>query len=250
MNGNYIKISRSILDWEWYQNINTCRVFLHMLLKANWKDARFEGKVVPRGSFISSYSKLAEECSLTINEVRTAVKHLISTGEITSKPHAKFSVFTVKNYDSYQEVNKQITSSSQAINKQLTTIEERKKEIREEGNKYTCAFESLWSAYPRRKEKAKAYKCYQARLSDGFSEDELLLAVKRYAQECEVKKTEEQFIKLAATFLGPNTPFLDFLGDYKTPSPKKGNKFNNFEGRNYDIQSLEQQLLNPGSVSV
>lgn len=244
MNENYIKISRSILEWEWYQNINTFKVFLHMLLKANWKDGRFEGKTIPRGSLVSSYSKLSEECGLTVNEVRTAVKHLISTGEITSSSHAKFSVFTVKNYDSYQEVNKQITSSSQAINKQLTTIEERKKERKEENNKYTCVFEQLWSAYPRRKEKAKAYKCYQARLSDGFSEDELLLAVKRYAHECEVKETEEQFIKHAATFLGPNTPFLDYLGDYKVPETKKRTKFNNFEGRSYDMDSLEQQLLN------
>ena len=31
---DYIKLSRKILDWEWYGNINTCRVFIHMLLKA------------------------------------------------------------------------------------------------------------------------------------------------------------------------------------------------------------------------
>ncbi len=78
-------------------------------------------------------------------------------------------------------------------------------------NKYTCAFERLWSAYPRKKEKAKAYKCYKARLSDGFSEDELITAVKRYADECRKKRTEECYIKLAATFLGQNTPFIDYV---------------------------------------
>ena len=40
-------------------------------------------------------------------------------------------------------------------------------------NIYTDAFEKLWSAYPRKKEKARAYKCYKARLSEGFSEDAL-----------------------------------------------------------------------------
>lgn len=78
---------------------------------------------------------------------------------------------------------------------------------------YTCAFEALWKAYPRKKEKAGAYKCYKARLADGFSEDELETAVKRYADECRRQKTELKYIKLAATFLGPSTPFTDYLGE-------------------------------------
>ena len=78
---------------------------------------------------------------------------------------------------------------------------------------YTCAFEELWKAYPRKKEKAGAYKCYKARLADGFSEDELKTAVKRYADECQRQKTEQKYIKLAATFLGPSTPFMDYLGE-------------------------------------
>lgn len=224
MNGNYIKINRSILEWEWYQNINTCRVFLHMLLKANWKDARFEGKVIPRGSFVSSYSKLAEECSLTINEVRTAVKHLISTGEITSKPHAKFSVFTVKNYDSYQEVNKQITSSSQAINKQLTTIEEGKKEIREEINNNITRFcpptvDEVRAYCLERNNKVDA----QAFVDFYTSKDWMIGKNKMKDWKASVRTWERQ--------------------TRQGETAKHGNKFNNFESRDIDIDSLERQLL-------
>ena len=53
---------------------------------------------------------------------------------------------------------------------------------------------------PEKKEKAGAYRCYKARLADGFSEDELETAVKRYADECQRQKTEQKYIKLAATF--------------------------------------------------
>ena len=141
--GNYIKISRNILEWEWYRNINTKVLFLHMLLKANWKEGRFEGTTVPRGSFISSYPRLCEECDLTINELRTALKHLTSTGEITVKTQSKYSVFTVNNYSLYQDINSQTTVNQQSdtsqctdkahsINSLLTTIEEGKKEKREE----------------------------------------------------------------------------------------------------------------------
>lgn len=112
-------------------------------------------------------------------------------------------------------------------------------------NKYSCAFEALWAAYPRKKEKANAYKCYKARLADGFSEDELMTAVKRYADECKARRTEARYIKLGATFLGPSTPFQDYLGDYK-PEDSGGGKhksFDNFERRNYDMEALERGLL-------
>lgn len=78
-------------------------------------------------------------------------------------------------------------------------------------NKYSVHFEAFWKAYPRKKEKSKAYKCYQARLKDGFSEDELLNAAKNYAEECEREHREERYIKLGATFLSSNTPFVDYL---------------------------------------
>ena len=95
---DYIKLSRKILEWEWYGDINTCRLFLHMLLKANWKDGRFQGTEIPRGSFVSSLSRLAEETGLTERKVRTALDHLKTTGEVTSRSHSKFTVFTSKTY--------------------------------------------------------------------------------------------------------------------------------------------------------
>lgn len=148
--GGYIKINRGILEWEWYGNINTKVLFLHMLIKANWKEGKFQGIDIPRGSFVSSYPKLSDDLGLTVNEVRTALKHLISTGEITAKTYPKFTVFTVKNYCSYQDLNSQSTDNitdnsqsinsqstvkAQSINSQLTTIEEGKKERREKGKK-------------------------------------------------------------------------------------------------------------------
>ncbi|HBD01657.1 MAG TPA: hypothetical protein DC053_23510 [Lachnoclostridium sp.] len=144
--GGYIKINRGILEWEWYGNINTKVLFLHMLIKANWKEGKFQGIDIPRGSFVSSYPKLSDELGLTVNEIRTALKHLQSTEEITVKAYSKFSVFTVNNYCSYQDINSQCTDNSQSdnsqstvnaqsINSQLTTIEEGKKGRREKGKK-------------------------------------------------------------------------------------------------------------------
>lgn len=116
----YIKIHRNILEWEWWSDIKTYRLFTYMILKANWKDGRFKGVEVPKGSFVSSLGRLSEETSLTINEVRTALKHLEKTNEITSKSHGKFTVYTVKNYSSYQEDNKETTGKPQATDEPQT----------------------------------------------------------------------------------------------------------------------------------
>ena len=136
MKGDYVKINRSLLEWGWYQDKNTCRLFIHMLLKANWKDGFFLGIEIKRGSFVSSLAKLSEETNLSVREIRTALKHLESTGEVTSTKYNKFTVFTVNNYCSYQSIDrqsdKQVTSNRQASDKQVTTIEERKKGRREE----------------------------------------------------------------------------------------------------------------------
>lgn len=142
----YIKIDRKITEWEWYKNLNTKVVFFHCLLKANWKDGKFEGKIIKRGSFVTSIKKLSLELCLTEDEVRTAIKHLISTGELTKQTTNKYSVITVSNYELYQDVpeqipinsqtdTKQIPINSHSIPKQFPTIEERKNIRREEGKK-------------------------------------------------------------------------------------------------------------------
>lgn len=133
----FILLSRKLLSWEWYQDINTKIVFIHCLLKANYRDGKFQGVDIPRGSFVSSYQTMADELSLTVRNVRTAINHLKTTCEVTSTGHAKFTVFTVKNYDFYQSGDmvddKQVTSNRQASDKQVTTIKESNKSNK--GNK-------------------------------------------------------------------------------------------------------------------
>uniref|UniRef100_UPI002F406708 hypothetical protein n=1 Tax=Sporofaciens musculi TaxID=2681861 RepID=UPI002F406708 len=65
--------------------------------------------------------------------------------------------------------------------------------------------------YPRKADKAQAYKKYRARLEDGFSHEQLLESVKNYAEQCRRDRTEEKYIKHGKTFLGESTPFLDYL---------------------------------------
>lgn len=100
--GGYIKLHRSILKWEWYDDPITFRVFMHLLVTANWEDKRWHGIEVKRGQVITTYPKMAKRLGITVRSLRTALSHLESTGEVTRKTSNKGQVITVENYDKYQ----------------------------------------------------------------------------------------------------------------------------------------------------
>ena len=113
---DYIKLYRKMLNWEWYTDVNTKVLFLHCLLRANWKAGEWKGIHYERGQFITSIHSLAIESGLTDKMVRTALDHLISSGELASKRQARGPVqsriITVLHYDDYQTQGKQGASNT------------------------------------------------------------------------------------------------------------------------------------------
>ena len=209
----FVKLDRGILDWEWYEDTYTARLFFHCILKANWKAGNWKGQPYERGQFITSLPSLAKELGCSERNVRTALKHLISTGEVTSKATNKYRIITVCNYDKYQsndrQNDRQVTGNRQASDRQVTADEEYKEiKNKRSNNIYASSFEEIWKIYPKKKEKSASYKKYQARLNEGYKEEVLLKATKAYVAECE--KTG-RWVKTAKTFFGENTPFTDYL---------------------------------------
>lgn len=98
----FIVLHRSLLDWEWYTDVNTSRLFIHLLLTVNHMPKQWKGVTVERGQRVASYSKLAAETGMTVKQIRTALEHLKRTGEVAHKANSKFGLFAVKNYDKYQ----------------------------------------------------------------------------------------------------------------------------------------------------
>mgnify|MGYP006988830359 CR=1 FL=1 len=76
---------------------------------------------------------------------------------------------------------------------------------------YPKGFVDFWDIYPNRKGKGEAYEKYKARVADGWSEEQLLEAARKYAQECDKQHIDKQYIKHAKTFLSNSTPFVDYL---------------------------------------
>ena len=102
----FIKLYRSFKNWEWYDDIKTTRVFIHCLLSANYAPKKWRGKIIERGSFVTSLSGFAKETGLSVKEIRTSLQRLRATGEIETKSNNKFSVIVILKFDKYQENDK------------------------------------------------------------------------------------------------------------------------------------------------
>jgi hypothetical protein len=127
----WIKIHRQIIDWEWFTDTTTFRVFLQLLLKANHKEKKYRGMVLKVGTIITSRDILAFETSLSVQQVRTALDKLKSTNEITIKTSSQGTIIEVVNYAKYQLVTSEVTNKQPTSNQQVTTNKNDKKEKNE-----------------------------------------------------------------------------------------------------------------------
>lgn len=156
----YIYLRKKILNWEWFTDVNTAHFFIYCLLKANWESGSWKGIEFERGEFIASLETIVNETGLTVQNIRTAIKHLISTQELTTKQHGKYRIFRVVKYDCYQQANtipnNEVTRNQQESNKEVTTdnkvnkekeVKEVNKELSKDNSNNTFLFEETRSPY-------------------------------------------------------------------------------------------------------
>jgi len=165
MSNGYIKLHRKFLKWEWFQDSNTMKLFLYVLLSANHAEARWQGITILRGQLLTGRRKLAENLGLSEMNVRSIIKRLKSTNELTIKSYSKYSIITVVRYDEYQssnqQTNQQLTSNQPATNQQLTTNKKNKNEKKEEKEEIDIVFFEAYKIYPGSKSKTDNFKTFK-----------------------------------------------------------------------------------------
>ena len=121
----WIKLHRQFLNWEWFNKSEAVHLFMYLLLKANHKDGTWQGIVIKKGQFITSYGKISSDTGISLQTVRTLLKKFENTNEINTQTTNKYTVVTICKYADYQseetETNTQLTNKQQSTNKQLTT---------------------------------------------------------------------------------------------------------------------------------
>ncbi len=230
MNQGWIKLHRKLLDWEWYQDPKMVHLFIHLLLLANHEQGNWQGVEVKRGQLLTGLAALSTATGLTSQNLRTCLKKLEKTGELTSKSTNRFRIITLCNYNDYQlledktnkPANKQLTSNQQAANKPANSKQEVKnvKNVKNGKNKetiniYTTSFEKFWSVYPRKAGKGKAFGSWNNINPDEQLLEKILTAVKEQKTSTDWKKDKGKFIPHPTTWLNQER-WLDELEHQET----------------------------------
>lgn len=206
----FILLNRNIVNWRWFKAANTFRVFIYLLLQANYESRDFETMKIGRGQLVTSYPKISDILGITEAQARTAIKHLKSTGEITVKQTSKFSVVTVNNYDLYQSFNSQndsqIAGEKQSSDSQISAMEYSKNN-KQSNKKNTPSkgagkgFDEFWQAYPKKTAKQAALKAWNKLKPDGEFLKIILNALEQQKQSVQWQKDGGQYIPYPATWL-------------------------------------------------
>ena len=102
MNG-YIKIGRGIMDWEWWDDDNMLRLWLTILIMANWEDKEWRGKTIPRGSLWTSYRSLAKKTGLTVKQIRNGLGALERAHQVTLQRAHDGTLISIVKYEDFQD---------------------------------------------------------------------------------------------------------------------------------------------------
>lgn len=103
MNNGWIKMHRSIMDWEWYKDSEALHLFIHLLIEANHSNKYWMGVLVKRGEFVTSIASLSKATGITAKKIRARLDKFEETGEIKRTASNKHTIITVINYNNYQD---------------------------------------------------------------------------------------------------------------------------------------------------
>lgn len=173
----YIKLCDKIVDWEWFTDGNMLKVWLYLLVKAQYADGKYRGVEVKRGQLLTGRKLIANETRLSEQQVRTCINRLKSSGQIAIESTNQYSLITIVKYDDYQgsdsyniqqiiqPANLPITNDQPTSNQQSTTYKKDKKEKKEKEYIYLGEFQNVkFTADELEKLKAEFPRDYQDRI--------------------------------------------------------------------------------------
>jgi len=216
----YLKLHRELASKPIWENSTPEQkvVLITLMLMANFKEKQWEWKgekfKAEPGQFVTSLEKIAMECGkgISVQNVRSALVRFEKLEFLTNKSTKTGRLITIANWGVYQSDFESQQTTQQRPNKDLTTREERKKEI----TKYNSDFDLIRSKYPGTKSKAIADKKLPKLIKE-FGEDQIIRTIERYVEHVTNQRSsgfKELRYKNESTFW--NGAYVDYLdSNYK-----------------------------------
>ena len=161
-----------------------------------------------------AYSQMKDLTGLENSAISTAIGELEKMGLVVTSRKKGCTTRYELNFSTSPESREDLSENQRGTSPESRETKQTPKETTERKCvSYSPRFEEIWEIYPRKINKAGAWKAYRARTREGVREDLLAACVAEYAKQ--VKGKEETFILHGATFFGPNHRYDDYR-----PKPK------------------------------
>lgn len=97
-----MKLHRKIKDSAVGSDDWLCRLWIQLMVRANWRSSYFRGRQIDVGQIAFSYRNLADALGVSTGKLRRGLDRLVGLEQITVNPAQSFSVITLCNYRTYQ----------------------------------------------------------------------------------------------------------------------------------------------------
>lgn len=196
MKKGWIKLLRSLLDWEWYEDHNATRLLIHLLLTVNHEDKKWKGMLIKAGSRVTSFEELADETGLTIKQTRVAMMKLENSKEVARETARKGQVVSLTKWEKFQSDEEKRASTGATKGQDEGNQRASTKELEEDKNvKKDISFLDFWNAYDKKTARPKCEKLW-SRLSE-LDRLAIMVHVPKYKQA----QPDKQYRKHPETYL-------------------------------------------------
>ena len=108
MKNGWIALHRKIYNSDDFNNQLEVAVFLYLVAMASYQPTKvvYRKKTIflKRGDVSIAYRDLAKKFDITVNKIRTIIKNLKKSKNITQTLHKRLSVFSIIKYSKYQDL--------------------------------------------------------------------------------------------------------------------------------------------------
>lgn len=223
----WIKLHRKILNHEIWADVTAFRLFMLLLLNSAYQEFEYHGIQLKPGQYIRSYSNLAKDLSyrekrgyksVSKKAVFNAVKKLLKNNMISVKETEIGTLFTVLNYQYYQEFSEFEEVNGKHLRKRngndTETIWKQEKEIKEIKNIYIPVLEYLNEQTKTnfRATSKKTQSLINARVREGFTIDDFKKVIDVKVQQWLNDEKMKKYLRPETLF---GTKFESYLNEYK-----------------------------------
>jgi len=122
MTDGWIALHRKIYSSKDFNNQLEVAVFLYLVAMASHKETnviyRKKKLSLKRGEVSIAYRDLAKKFNISLQNIKTIIKHLIKSGNLNQNLTKNLSIYTIVKYNKYQDIEPQ---SNQKLTHRTTT---------------------------------------------------------------------------------------------------------------------------------